>query len=103
MKEVQEFGHQVRQDGFVDREPECLRLWRVFDISFDIFHAIPERVVMRCGTRFWGYPYEAGFAAWRGRFFGTGEIRLALLSLVAEGPSHGYELMKKLEERAGGV
>ena len=37
------------------------------------------------------------------RFFGAGEIRLALLSLVAEGPSHGYELMKKLEERAGGV
>jgi DNA-binding PadR family transcriptional regulator len=31
------------------------------------------------------------------------EIRLALLSLVAEGPSHDYELMKKLEERAGGV
>ena len=58
---------------------------------------------MRCGTRFWGYPHEAGFAAWRGRFFGAGEIRLALLSLVAEGPSHGYELMKKLEERAGGV
>ena len=47
--------------------------------------------------------HEAGFAAWRGRFFGAGEIRLALLSLVAEGPSHGYELMKKLEERAGGV
>jgi DNA-binding PadR family transcriptional regulator len=36
-------------------------------------------------------------------FLCSGEIRLALLSLVAEGPSHGYELMKKLEERAGGV
>jgi len=35
-----------------------------------------------------------------GRFFGAGEIRRALLSLVAEGARHGYELMKKLEERA---
>ena len=40
---------------------------------------------------------------WPGRFFGPGEARLALLSLVAEGPSHGYELMKKLEERSGGI
>ena len=39
---------------------------------------------------------------WRRRFFGAGEI-LAFLSLVAEGPSHGYELIKKLEERAGRV
>jgi DNA-binding PadR family transcriptional regulator len=38
-----------------------------------------------------------------GRFFGPGEVRLALLSLVAEAPSHGYELMKKLEERSAGV
>jgi DNA-binding PadR family transcriptional regulator len=41
--------------------------------------------------------------AWRERFFGAGEIPIALLSLVAKGPSHGYELMKKLEERASGV
>jgi DNA-binding PadR family transcriptional regulator len=38
-----------------------------------------------------------------GRFFGPGELRLALLSLLEEGPKHGYELMKKLEERSGGV
>jgi DNA-binding PadR family transcriptional regulator len=61
---------------------------------------------MRCNTgfgRYRGFPYMANFGAWQGRFFGPGEIRLALLSLVAEGPSHGYELMKKLQERAGGV
>ena len=39
----------------------------------------------------------------RGRFFGPGELRLALLSLLAEGPRHGYELMKELEERSGGL
>jgi DNA-binding PadR family transcriptional regulator len=38
-----------------------------------------------------------------GRFFGAGELRLALLSLLADGPKHGYELMKKLEERSNGV
>jgi len=38
-----------------------------------------------------------------GRFFGPGEVRLALLSMLAEKPLHGYELMKQLEERSGGV
>jgi DNA-binding PadR family transcriptional regulator len=60
---------------------------------------------MMCGDhmRFRGYPRWEGMMSWPGRFFGPGEVRLALLSLVAEGPSHGYELMKKLEERSGGV
>ena len=40
---------------------------------------------------------------WRGRFCGPGEVRLALLGLLAEGPRHGYELMGQLEERSGGV
>lgn len=39
----------------------------------------------------------------RGRFFGPGELRLALLALLAEGPKHGYELMKELEARSGGL
>jgi len=38
----------------------------------------------------------------RGRFFGPGEVRLALLSLLQNGPKHGYELMGELEERSGG-
>ena len=43
---------------------------------------------------------------WRGfrtRFFGPGELRLALLALLGEGPKHGYELMKQLEARSGGL
>ena len=39
----------------------------------------------------------------RRRFFEPGEVRLALLSLIAEAPKHGYELMKELEARSGGV
>jgi DNA-binding PadR family transcriptional regulator len=37
------------------------------------------------------------------RFFGQGEVRLALLSLLKDAPAHGYELMKRLEERSGGM
>ena len=39
----------------------------------------------------------------RGRFFGPGEVRLALLALLKDGPKHGYELMKELEERSAGA
>ena len=39
----------------------------------------------------------------RARFFESGEVRLAILSLLSEGPKHGYQLMKELEERSGGL
>ena len=38
-----------------------------------------------------------------GRFFAPGELRLALLSLLKDGPKHGYELMKTLEAKSGGT
>ena len=38
----------------------------------------------------------------RGRFFSGIEVRLAILSLLSEGPKHGYELMKEIESRSGG-
>ena len=46
-----------------------------------------------------------GFGPWgaRSRFFGPGEVRLALLSLLQERPQHGYDLMKGLEERSNGT
>ncbi len=44
-----------------------------------------------------------GGLGFRGRFFGPGEVRFALLSLLGERPQHGYELMKALEERSGGA
>ncbi len=37
-----------------------------------------------------------------GRFVGDGELRLIVLSLIAEAPRHGYEIIKALEERSGG-
>jgi DNA-binding PadR family transcriptional regulator len=37
------------------------------------------------------------------RFFENGELRLAILSLLDEGPKHGYQLMKEMGERSGGL
>ncbi|MFZ0888411.1 MAG: PadR family transcriptional regulator [Candidatus Binataceae bacterium] len=61
---------------------------------------------MYCGShrfarrRAW---HDLGIMGLRARFFGPGEVRLALLSLMSDGPKHGYELMKTLEERSGGI
>ncbi|KPF61894.1 PadR family transcriptional regulator [Porphyrobacter sp. AAP60] len=38
----------------------------------------------------------------RGRMFGTGELRLALLALISDAPRHGYELIKEIEEATNG-
>lgn len=43
------------------------------------------------------------WAGLQARLFGPGELRLGLLSLLSEGPKHGYELMKDLEARSGGT
>ena len=64
----------------------------------------------------WLFDLDFGCGPWaghrrgghRGRgprraFFQQGEVRLALLSLLEDGPAHGYELMKRLEERSGGT
>jgi DNA-binding PadR family transcriptional regulator len=65
---------------------------------------------MYCATdwRPWSWSFAVPWAAHRpwnrwGRFFGGGEVRLALLSLLEEGPKHGYQLMKDLEARSGGL
>ncbi len=64
--------------------------------------------MLNCGpySRFGRHSHWHGFGMMgggQGRFFGPGEVRLALLSLLADEPMHGYELMKRLEERSGGV
>lgn len=38
----------------------------------------------------------------RGRRIGSAELQLVLLALLAEQPAHGYELIRKLEERSAG-
>jgi len=62
----------------------------------------------RRGSESWG-PWEdwgpwAGFAGGpRGRFFEFGEVRLAILSLLRDDPKHGYQLIKELSDRSGGL
>ncbi|NUT11780.1 MAG: PadR family transcriptional regulator [Nonomuraea sp.] len=38
-----------------------------------------------------------------GRFFGPGELRLAVLALIAERPGHGYQVMTRLADRFNGT
>jgi len=54
-------------------------------------------------TPFMGGSFPWGRGGRWGRFFGPGEIRLALLSMLESGPKHGYELMKELETKSGGI
>ena len=67
-------------------------------------------------ARFAGRSRHGGFRGFRGfrsgmggrggfpfgRFVGDGELRLIVLSLIAESPRHGYEIIKALEERSQG-
>ncbi len=39
----------------------------------------------------------------RGRVFDQGDLRLVLLQLISDKPSHGYELIKAVEEKLGGA
>jgi hypothetical protein len=66
-------------------------------------HHRPHRHHHRHGRHRHGF--DAWSASWAGggRFFGPGEVRLALLSLLSGGPKHGYDLMKRLEARSGGM
>ncbi len=38
-----------------------------------------------------------------GRFFDHGDLRFVLLKLIADQPSHGYELIKAVEQAVGGA
>jgi len=37
------------------------------------------------------------------RFFGAGNLRYVILQQIAEKPSHGYEIIKSIQERLGGT
>src|SRR5437868_5023759 len=56
------------------------------------------------GGRLEGHDHHGGPRGGRGggRVFGHGGLRFVLLQLIADKPSHGYELIKGIEERLGG-
>ena len=50
--------------------------------------------------------WRHGFRGGRGgslRFFGAGDLRYVILQLISEKPSHGYEIIKSIQERLGGM
>jgi DNA-binding PadR family transcriptional regulator len=63
-----------------------------------------QRGQHRAREEFWGGPPWAGGAGWRGgRRMRRGDIRQALLRALQDGPAHGYEVMRRLEERSSGL
>jgi DNA-binding PadR family transcriptional regulator len=57
----------------------------------------------RDGGRFGGHHHGGGRGRRLGRFFDHGDLRYVLLGLIAEQPRHGYELIKAIEEKFGGM
>lgn len=49
-----------------------------------------------------GGHHGGGRRGGRNRLFDYGEMRLLVLSLIAENPTYGYELIKTIEEKFGG-
>jgi DNA-binding PadR family transcriptional regulator len=47
--------------------------------------------------------FHRGRGGRMGRFFEQGDLRLVVLKLIGDKPSHGYELIKAVEEAAGGA
>lgn len=47
--------------------------------------------------RHWRFGRESG------RFFEQGDLRFVILKLLSEKPSHGYEIIKAIEDRLGGA
>src|SRR6201997_5641839 len=57
----------------------------------------------RGAGRLGGHRHGGGHGGRFGRFFDHGDLRYVLLGLIAERPRHGYELIKAIEEKFGGM
>ena len=60
-----------------------------------------ERGVRGFGRGDRGHDFHRGHRRGGGRFFEQGDLRLVILSLIAEAPSHGYQVIRTIEERTG--
>jgi len=74
-----------------------------FQEQFDpLLHAMGRHHRGGFGRFGFGAGLGMGPESFRGRKMGSVDLRLVLLTLLAQRPSHGYELIKALEERSGG-
>ena len=55
------------------------------------------------GGRFSRHHHGGGRSGRAGRVFDHGDLRYVLLQLAAEKPRHGYEMIKAIEEKFGGM
>jgi DNA-binding PadR family transcriptional regulator len=53
------------------------------------------------------HPYrKGGYGHWhgpRGSYYGRGNVKFAILDLLKEKPRHGYDIIREMEERSGGM
>ncbi|HUB97005.1 MAG TPA: PadR family transcriptional regulator [Stellaceae bacterium] len=69
-----------------------------------MFHRFTRHAEARAMRADWmGQRRQMHFRGGRGRVFDQGDLRFVLLRLIAEKPSHGYELIKAIEDRVGGA
>ena len=66
-----------------------------------------QRAERHC-SRYGGGGYGEGRRGFRGtwraaRMFGAGDLRYVILQLISGKPSHGYEIIKSIQERLGGT
>lgn len=52
-----------------------------------------------CGPNLFAFARPRGRS---GRVFARGDLKYMILELLSEGPMHGYEVMRRLEEESGG-
>jgi DNA-binding PadR family transcriptional regulator len=65
-------------------------------------HRGPDRPPFGPGAFGRGFPFGRSFPG-GGRRAGRGDIRAAILALLAEQPMHGYQIIQELSERSGGA
>jgi hypothetical protein len=52
------------------------------------------------------HPYRHEPYGWRGprgSYYGRGNVKFAILDLLKEQPRHGYDIIREMEERSGGI
>lgn len=93
-----EHGHEVRHhhdEAHHHDDPGRTRI-------HDRHHRHAERHGRRRGHGF-DRPMRGGYGRGDGRRAGRGDIRAAILALLAEEPMHGYQMIQELGTRSGGA
>ncbi|MDR3495736.1 MAG: PadR family transcriptional regulator [Ancalomicrobiaceae bacterium] len=101
------YGFHCRHDRH-DRREGRGRCGGDVDAMRERMHRGEGRGEGRGGEGGWARGFGAGFGRGfgrrgGGRFFDHGDLKLVILALIAEKPRHGYELIKAIEDKAGGA